>query len=256
MILGRFRHRRRVIYGAVEDNEVVVTSGKLRGRRLALEELEVLTPTRPTKIVCVGLNYRDHAAELGMPLPQEPVLFLKPPSAALAHGGAIVCPSMARRVDYEAELGVVISRRCRNVPAKEAERFILGYTCFNDVTARDLQQKDGQWTRAKSFDTFAPFGPYVVTRDEVDAAELEVRLYLNRKLRQRGFTGNMIFSVEELISFISRIMTLERGDVIATGTPPGVGAMKPGDVVVVEIPGVGRLVNSVVGEKMEISGHD
>jgi 2-keto-4-pentenoate hydratase/2-oxohepta-3-ene-1,7-dioic acid hydratase in catechol pathway len=195
------------------------------------------------------LNYKDHAAELGMPLPSEPVLFLKPPSAALAHREEIVYPSMAKRVDYEAELGVVISRRCRNVPAKEAERFILGYTCFNDVTARDLQQQDGQWTRAKSFDTFAPFGPYVVTPDEVDAAQLEVKLYLNRRLKQRGSTKNMIFPVEELISFISRIMTLERGDVIATGTPPGVGPMKPGDEVVVEIPQVGRLVNRVTEVK-------
>ncbi len=250
MILGRFRNGRRVVYGMVEDNEVIVTSGRLKGRRIALEELEVLTPTRPSKIVCVGLNYRDHAAELGMPLPTEPVLFLKPPSAALAHGRVIVYPSMAGRVDYEAELGVVISRRCRNVSAKEARRFILGYTCFNDVTARDLQQRDGQWTRAKSFDTFAPFGPYVVTPDEVDAAQLDVRLYLNRRLKQRGSTENMIFPVEELVSFISRIMTLERGDVIATGTPPGVGPMKPGDEVVVEIPQVGRLVNVVAEEKM------
>jgi 2-keto-4-pentenoate hydratase/2-oxohepta-3-ene-1,7-dioic acid hydratase in catechol pathway len=249
MILGRFRYGKRVLQGIVEDNEVMVTSGKLKGRRIALERLRVLTPSRPTKIVCVGLNYKDHAAELGMPLPSEPVLFLKPPSAALAHREAIVYPSMAKRVDYEAELGVVISRRCRNVSAKEVERFILGYTCFNDVTARDLQQRDGQWTRAKSFDTFAPFGPYVVTPDEVDVAQLEVKLYLNRRLKQRGSTKNMIFPVEELISFISRIMTLERGDVIATGTPPGVGPMKPGDEVVVEIPQVGRLVNRVTEAK-------
>ena len=246
MILGRFRYGKRVLQGIVEDSEVLVTSGRLKGSRLALEELEVLTPSRPSKIVCVGLNYRDHAEELGMPLPSEPMLFLKPPSAALAHRGEIVYPLMAGRVDYEAELGVVISRRCRNIPAEEAERCILGYTCFNDVTARDLQHRDGQWTRAKSFDTFAPFGPYVVTPDEVDVAQLEVKLYLNRTLRQQGSTQKMIFPVEELLSFISRIMTLERGDVIATGTPPGVGPMKPGDEVAVEIPQVGRLVNRVV----------
>ncbi len=244
MVFCRGIYQGRVIKGLVKGNRLSITSGKFKGKRVSLKKIKLLTPTEPTKIVCVGLNYRDHAEELGMPIPKEPVLFLKPPSSANAHEEEIIIPPISNRVDYEAELAVVIGRRCRDVSPEDAERYILGYTCFNDVTARDLQKKDGQWTRAKGFDTFAPFGPFVVSPDEVPE-EMEIKLYLNGKLKQRGTTKNMIFSVPEIISFVSQVMTLLPGDVIATGTPPGVGPMSNGDEVVVEISGIGRLVNRV-----------
>ncbi len=244
MVLCRVLYQGKVAKGIVKGDKVTITSGTFKGRRISLDKLKLLTPTRPTKIVCVGLNYRDHAEELGMPIPEEPVIFLKPSTSSLAHGGEIVFPPISNRVDYEAELAVVIGRRCRNVSPQDAERYILGYTCFNDVTARDLQQKDGQWTRAKGFDTFAPFGPFVVSPDDVPE-EMEIRLYLNGKLKQKGTTKNMIFPVSEIVSFVSQVMTLLPGDIIATGTPPGVGPMSPGDEVVVEISGIGRLVNRV-----------
>ncbi len=245
MVLGRFSYKGKLVSGIVEGRTVRISSGRHKGKRVPLAKLKILTPSRPTKIICVGLNYRDHAEELGMPIPEEPVIFLKPSSACLPHGENIVIPSISQRVDYEAELAVVIGRKCRNVSPEEALNYILGYTCFNDVTARDLQMKDGQWTRAKSFDTFAPFGPFIVTPDMV-SQRMEVRLYLNGKLRQKGSTENMIFSVEEIVSFVSQVMTLQRGDLIATGTPPGVGLLSPGDEVMVEVTGVGRLVNRIV----------
>ncbi len=196
------------------------------------------------KLVCVGLNYRDHARELGMAIPAEPVIFLKPETALIGPEEPIVYPAMSRRVDYEAELAVVIGREARNVTAAEAGRYVAGYTCFNDVTARDLQQRDVQWTRAKSFDTFAPLGEEVV--GGVDPGDLLVECYVNGERRQSSSTRNFIFPVPELVSFVSRIMTLHPGDVIATGTPPGVGPLRPGDVVEVVIEGVGRLRNPVV----------
>lgn len=199
------------------------------------------------KIVCVGLNYRDHAKELGMALPAEPVIFLKPETAVIGPEEPIVHPAMSREVDYEAELAVVMGREARHVAPEEALGYVRGYTCFNDVTARDLQRRDGQWTRAKSFDTFAPLGREVVSH--VDPGDLLVECYVNGERRQSSSTRNLIFSVPELVSFISRIMTLEPGDVIATGTPPGVGHLHPGDVVEVVIAGVGRLRNPVVSEE-------
>ncbi|MDI6870695.1 MAG: fumarylacetoacetate hydrolase family protein [Bacillota bacterium] len=198
------------------------------------------------KIVCVGLNYRDHAAELGMALPAEPVIFLKPETALIGPEEPIVYPAMSRQVDYEAELAVVIGREARNVTAAEAGRYIAGYTCFNDVTARDLQRRDVQWTRAKSFDTFAPVGKEVVRG--IDPSDLLVECYVNGERRQSSSTRNLIFPVPELVSFVSRVMTLHPGDLIATGTPPGVGQLRPGDVVEVVIEGVGRLRNPVVLE--------
>jgi 2-keto-4-pentenoate hydratase/2-oxohepta-3-ene-1,7-dioic acid hydratase in catechol pathway len=196
------------------------------------------------KLVCVGLNYRDHAKELGMAIPAEPVLFLKPETALIGPEEAIVYPAMSRRVDYEAELAVVIGRKVRDVTAAEALRCVAGYACFNDVTARDLQERDIQWTRAKSFDTFAPLGKEVGRG--IDPGDLLVECYVNGARRQSSSTRNLIFPVPELVSFISRVMTLHPGDVIATGTPPGVGPLRPGDVVEVVIEGVGRLRNPVV----------
>ncbi|MDD4162331.1 MAG: fumarylacetoacetate hydrolase family protein [Methanothrix sp.] len=213
------------------------------GEVLKLEDVLLMPPCQPTKIVCVGLNYVKHAQELKMKLPEEPILFLKPPSAVLATGGQIVYPPSSVQVDYEGELAVVIGKRCRNVTAKEAEKHILGYTCFNDVTARDLQRKDGQWTRAKSFDTFAPFGPWIT---RIDPSDVDIQTRVNGKVVQNSNTSDLIFDVPRLVEFISTVMTLEPGDVIATGTPPGVGQLQKGDAVEVEIEGIGVLKNLVV----------
>ena len=212
------------------------------GETFPLEDVTLLPPCLPSKIVCVGLNYVQHAQELKMPLPEEPILFLKPPSAILPPGGQIIYPPSSRQVDYEGELGVVIGKRCRDVPAEEAESYILGYTCFNDVTARDLQRKDGQWTRAKSFDTFAPFGPGIA---RIDPSHARITTRVNGQTVQDSNTSDLIFSVAQLVHFISAVMTLEQGDVIATGTPPGVGPLQRGDRVEVEIEGIGALQNSV-----------
>lgn len=201
----------------------------------------------PSKIIAVGLNYRSHAAELGMPVPDEPVLFMKPPSSVIGDGDAIVMPPQSTRVDYEAELAVVIAAATRNVSPGEATSRILGYTCANDVTARDLQEKDGQWIRSKGFDTFCPLGPQVVP--ELPGPETEVELLLNGEVRQRGLVSDMIFTPEELVSFISHIMTLKTGDVILTGTPPGVGPLSPGDEATVRISGIGSLSNPVKSQK-------
>jgi 2-keto-4-pentenoate hydratase/2-oxohepta-3-ene-1,7-dioic acid hydratase in catechol pathway len=203
-------------------------------------------PCQPTKIVALGLNYADHAAEAGLSLPRQPIIFLKPPTAVIGHQDQIVYPPMSQRVDYEAELAVVIGRWAKDVPVHEARRYILGYTCSNDVTARDLQQKDGQWTRSKSFDTFCPLGPWIVT--DLNPSELAITCRVNGKVQQTGNTKDMIFNVWSLVSFISRVMTLEPGDVIMTGTPAGVGPLSPGDVVEVEIEGIGILENKIVSE--------
>ena len=198
----------------------------------------------PGKIIAVGLNYRSHAAELGMELPREPLIFLKPPSAVIAAGEAIVLPPQSRRVDFEGELAVVIGKRARNLDVAEAEKCVLGYTCANDVTARDLQERDGQWTRAKSFDTFCPLGPHV--ESEALAPGTLVESYVNGEPRQGAPIADMIFSPLKLVSFISGIMTLEPGDVILTGTPPGVGPLAAGDRVQVKIADIGELTNTVV----------
>jgi 2-keto-4-pentenoate hydratase/2-oxohepta-3-ene-1,7-dioic acid hydratase in catechol pathway len=192
----------------------------------------------------VGLNYIDHALELKEPVPAKPVLFLKPSTSVIGPGENIVYPISSERVDYEGELGVVIGQRCKNVV--NPEQVILGYTCFNDVTARDLQKEDGQWTRAKSFDSFAPVGPFVSTN--LDPRNVAIKTRVNGRLKQSSNTRDLIFDVDYLIKFISRIMTLEAGDIIATGTPRGVGQLRAGDVVEVEIPGVGTLSNEVISE--------
>lgn len=199
---------------------------------------------QPGKIVAVGLNYRSHAAELGMAVPDEPILFMKPPSSVIGPGDAIVIPSSSSRVDYEAELALVIGRTARAISLEEAASFVAGYTCANDVTARDLQERDGQWTRAKSFDTFCPLGPWVET--VAPEADARVELVLKGETRQSAPVSDMIFSPLELVAFISGVMTLEPGDVILTGTPPGVGRLKAGDEVTVRIDGVGELVNRAI----------
>ena len=198
---------------------------------------------KPSKIILAGLNYRDHARELKMKIPKAPVIFLKPPTTLISHKGSIIYPQGVKRLDYEAELALVIKRKARNVSVKEAKSCILGFTCLNDVTARDLQKKDGQWTRAKSFDTFCPIGPVIKTG--LDTSNLAIQAYLNGKLKQNSNTGDFIFSPQYLVSFISKVMTLLPGDVVSTGTPAGVGPMKKGNQVEVRIEGVGSLINYV-----------
>jgi 2-keto-4-pentenoate hydratase/2-oxohepta-3-ene-1,7-dioic acid hydratase in catechol pathway len=205
-----------------------------------------LAPCVPTKIVAVGLNYRDHARELGMAVPEDPLLFLKPPTSLIGPGDAIISPSMSRQIDYEGELGVVIRDRVHGIAPNEVRDHILGYTCANDVTARDLQKKDGQWTRAKGFDTFCPVGPWIET--DLDPADLLVESYLNGERRQSSRTSQFIFSIERLVSFISHVMTLQPGDLIITGTPAGIGPMRPGDEIEVRIAGIGSLKNRVSAE--------
>jgi 2-keto-4-pentenoate hydratase/2-oxohepta-3-ene-1,7-dioic acid hydratase in catechol pathway len=223
--------------------------GRETGLRDAATDVVLLPPAEPTKIVCVGLNYHDHIAESrtavpgGGDAPAEPLLFLKPPSAVIADGEAIRYPRGVERLDPEAELGVVIGRQARAVSVAAALDHVAGYTCFNDVSARNYQRRDGQWTRAKGFDTFAPLGPWVAVG--LDPGALEIRCRVNGRERQHGRTADLIHPVAALVSFISGIMTLEPGDVIATGTPAGVAPVVPGDTVEIEIGGIGVLTNRI-----------
>src|SRR5579863_2240098 len=208
----------------------------------------LLPPCSPSKIVCVGRNYAEHAKEMGVETPAEPTIFLKPPTSLIASGDAIVYPRLTERLDYEGEIGVVMGRRARQVKSADAAAYILGYTPVNDVTARDLQRKDGQWTRGKGFDTFCPVGPYIVPRDEVNVAGLRVRTFVDGGMKQDAAITEMIFTVNDIIAYVSAFMTLEPGDLIATGTPSGVGPLQPGSQVRVEIEGVGALENTVIAE--------
>ncbi len=216
--------------------------------RIRLAQASLLPPVQPSKIVCVGRNYREHAAELGNEVPQEPLLFFKPPSSLLPPGGTILRPKVSARTDYEGELGVVIARRCHQLAENEDVRpYILGYTCVNDFTARDLQNKDGQWTRAKGFDTFCPVGPLVA--DGLDPwAGVQVETRVNGEVRQSGTTRDFIFPLDVIIRYISQIMTLEPGDLISTGTPQGVGPVVAGDALEVSIEGIGQLRNPVADQ--------
>jgi 2-keto-4-pentenoate hydratase/2-oxohepta-3-ene-1,7-dioic acid hydratase in catechol pathway len=211
-----------------------------------LQSLQLQAPVVPTKIVCVGRNYPAHAAEHKQEVPDEPLLFFKPPSSVIGPGAAIVLTPQSEQVEHESELAVVIGQRCRNVAPEEAWDYVLGVTCGNDVTARDLQRQDKLWTRAKGFDTFCPLGPWIVTGvSEEDVADLEIVCRVNGEVRQRGRTSEMVFSPAELIAYTAGIMTLEPGDVIMTGTPAGVSPIVAGDVVEVEVEGVGTLQNPV-----------
>ncbi len=254
MRLGRVLYQNEAYYALFETEKIKLLK-EFPAKGLCFSSLEItpseariIAPCVPSKIIALGLNYRDHARELGLPLPEEPLIFMKPPSAVIGPEEHILLPPESERVDYEAELAVVIGRKARRIKPEEAYDYILGYTCFNDVTARDLQQKDGQWTRAKSFDTFAPFGPWIET--ELDPSDLRIRSYLNGELKQDSSTRELVFSVPEIISFVSNIMTLLPGDLIATGTPPGIGPLTAGDVIEVEIEGIGRLKNYVSPENL------
>ena len=215
------------------------------GATFPLDDVRLLAPVLPSKVVAVGRNYAEHAREMGAEPPSEPVLFLKPSTAVVGHGDQIAYPvKLTQRVDYEGELAVIIGRLCREVPAAQAAEVIFGYACANDVTARDLQARDGQWTRAKGFDTFCPLGPWIET--EADPADLELTTVVNGELRQQARTSQMLYDVPALVEFVSTVMTLLPGDVLLTGTPAGVGPLEDGDEVSVTIETIGSLRNTVV----------
>lgn len=241
----RFAYQNQSHYGILKQGMITPTNEDYvpTGEAIPMEQVRLLAPCQPTKVVAVGLNYRDHAAELQEKPPRLPKLFLKPASSVIGPEEEIVFPSMAKRVDYEAELAIVIGKKAKHVSQEEALSYVLGYTCLNDVTARDLQSEDGQWTRAKSFDTFCPVGPLIT--DELDPEQVTLRTVLNGEIKQQGNTRDFLFSIPFLISFISQVMTLLPGDIITTGTPPGIGPMQPGDIVEIQIEGIGTLKNRI-----------
>ena len=245
-------NREQIYYGLLKANRSVTVydappwlGGQETEIILELDSYNILAPCVPSKIIAVGKNYLKHAVEMGTPVPQEPLLFLKPPTTIVANNEDIRYPSQSQQVDYEGELALVIGERCRNVNLEQAAKSIWGYTIANDVTARDLQKKDGQWTRAKGFDTFCPLGPWIVRELSVEA---KIQTFINNDELplQSAAISDMVFSPDVLVSYISQIMTLSPGDVILTGTPEGVGSMKSGDAVRVEIEGIGSLSNQVV----------
>jgi len=221
-------------------------SFQLDGSTYDLDRVKLLAPCRPSKIVCLGLNYRAHAEETRLSIPAVPLIFLKPSTAVINPEDGIVLPRGYRRVDYEGELAVVIGRKAKDIPEDKAKQYVIGYTCFNDVTERHNQKDDGQWTRGKGYDTFAPIGPWIET--ELNPDDVKVETYLNGEVRQSARTSDLIFGISKLISFISGVMTLLPGDVIATGTPSGIGRINPGDVVEVKIEGIGTLRSRVVAQ--------
>jgi 2-keto-4-pentenoate hydratase/2-oxohepta-3-ene-1,7-dioic acid hydratase in catechol pathway len=249
MKILRFTNGFTVEYGIIDGDMIQGMAGtpydgiKLTHSFYRPTDTRVLPPCEPSKIVALGVNYKSHGEEMSHRLPSEPIIFLKPTTAVIGHQDSIIYPPSSKRVDYEGELGVVIGTLAHNVPKEKAKNFILGYTCFNDVTARDLQAVDKQWTRAKGFDTFAPIGPCIET--DLDPGNLALETRLNGVVKQKTSTSELIFPVYELVSFISQVMTLLPGDVIATGTTSGIGPMQPGDIVEVTIEGIGTLRNYV-----------
>lgn len=253
MKIIRFTTDKKPEYGILKEKVIQSVSGNpYDGLEPAdcyynIDDVRLLAPCSPSKVVAVGLNYYSHAHELTMPVPANPLLFMKPSTSVIGPEGKIVYPRSSTRVDYEGELGVVMKSAAYQVSTANALEYVLGYTCFNDITARDLQKQDGQWTRAKGFDTFAAVGPCIET--ELDPGNICIETYLNGQPKQIGSTSDLIFPVPELVSFISGIMTLLPGDVIATGTPSGIGPMSPGDVVEIRIAAIGILRNYVVKSK-------
>lgn len=251
MKIVRFSYRKKDGWGVYDEAQGNVrvlekdpfSSFKTTSFRIPFTQLRLLPPALPSKIVLVGLNYRKHAREMNMESPKEPILFLKPPSSLIPDQASILYPQGVKRLDYEGELALVIKKKIKKIRIKDALPSVLGYTCLNDVTARDLQKQDGQWTRAKSFDTFCPVGPWLARG--IDARSLGLTTYLNGKVVQKSCTDDFIFPLEKLIWFISRVMTLLPGDIISTGTPGGIGPMRPLDKVSVEIEKIGILNNTV-----------
>jgi 2-keto-4-pentenoate hydratase/2-oxohepta-3-ene-1,7-dioic acid hydratase in catechol pathway len=243
--------RQQIYYGVLQPNRNVIVfdappwlGGQPSDIELELDTYQLLAPCVPSKIVAVGKNYRQHAAEMGSPVPQEPLLFLKPPTAIIANEEAIVYPQQSQRVDYEGELALIIGDRSRYLSLEQASKAIWGYTIANDVTARDLQSKDGQWTRAKGFDTFCPLGPWIVRELSIEA---RIQTFINQETapRQSASIAEMVFAPAKLVAYISQIMTLTPGDIILTGTPEGIGSIDSGDIVRIEIEGIGCLSNRV-----------
>lgn len=240
---------KKIYYGWLKDDEVGLIEGDLFSeyRRLEtsfpLRSVKILEPVLPSKIICLGRNYPSHAQEQAVEVPEVPMLFMKAPSAILPDGGKIILPPQSHQVEQEAELVIVMGKRGRWIAAEEAEKYILGYTLGNDVTARDLQERDGQWTRAKGFDTFCPIGPYIET--DLDAADTLITCRVNSELRQMSSTKEMVFTIPQIVAFVSSVMTLEPGDLIFTGTPSGVGVLEDGDSVEITIEGIGQLRNTV-----------
>jgi 2-keto-4-pentenoate hydratase/2-oxohepta-3-ene-1,7-dioic acid hydratase in catechol pathway len=249
MKIVRFLYEGNVVYGEVEKDLIVILNGTpFEGaarttRTVSMKDIHMLAPCRPGKAVCIGLNYKDHAEECNIPLPEAPIVFMKASGCVIGPNETILYPEMSSRVDYEAELAIVIGKEAHKVSIEEAKNHILGYTCANDVTARDLQPEDGQWTVAKSFDTFLPLGPII--SDEIDTEDCKITTRLNGAIVQSSNTSNLIFKPEYLVSYLSQIMTLYPEDVIITGTPAGIGPMYPKDVVEVEISGIGTLSNTI-----------
>jgi 2-keto-4-pentenoate hydratase/2-oxohepta-3-ene-1,7-dioic acid hydratase in catechol pathway len=252
MRLVRFRYGDRIATGAIDagSDDIRILRGTFfddpipTGEQVPLADVRLLAPVLPSKLVCVGRNYAAHAAEWGLDVPEEPLLFLKPSTAVVGPGDPIQLLPISKRVDYEGELAVVVGRLARGVRAEDAYRYILGYTCANDVTLRDLQKTDDQWARAKGFDGSCPLGPWVET--ELDPIDIRLEARLNGEIRQAAQTSDMVFGVAELIEYITEFMTLLPGDVLLTGTPEGVGRLADGDVVEVEVEGIGTLANPVV----------
>lgn len=216
----------------------------------SLEDIKIINPVEPSKIVCIGLNYKDHAKEMNLKLPNEPRLFIKPSTTVIGHEDNIIYPQISNRVDYEGELAVVIGKTTKKIGIKEAKNYIFGYTNINDVTARDITINDEQWTRGKSFDTFAPIGPFIET--EMNPLNQNIKLFVNNKIKQNSNTSNMIFSTYELVKYISDVMTLNPGDIIATGTPPGVSSMNKGDIVSLQIDNIGTLTNYLIEDTTKL----
>jgi 2-keto-4-pentenoate hydratase/2-oxohepta-3-ene-1,7-dioic acid hydratase in catechol pathway len=246
----RFTHGFRAEYGILLSDGIQSLEGppfegiKPTNQYHRSSDIRLLPPCLPSKVVALGVNYRSHGEEMKSPLPAEPLIFIKPSTSVIGTEDEIIYPPSSERVDYEGELGVVIKSVARSVPREKAFDYVLGYTCVNDVTARDLQAKDKQWTRSKAFDTFCPLGPCIET--ELDPSDLALETVLNGQTKQQTRTSQLVFPVDVLVSFISEVMTLLPGDVIATGTPSGIGPMQPGDIVEVRIEGIGTLRNYIV----------
>ena len=250
MKIIRFKYKKNILWGLVDGDIVFPLKEepykqiKLTKEKISFKKCKLLPPTTPSKIILVGLNYSNHAAELNMPVPKNPIIFLKPVTSLIGNNNSIIYPSSIKRLDYEAELAVIISKKGKNISKKDVPNYIFGYTCLNDITARDIQSQDIQWTRAKSYDTFCAVGPCVET--ELIPRNIRIQSYLNGKLKQNSSTKEFIFKVDHLVSFISKVMTLLPGDIISTGTPPGIGKMEKGDIIEIKIEGIGTLRNKVV----------
>ncbi|KJD17996.1 hypothetical protein VE30_15535 [Vreelandella aquamarina] len=245
----RFEHKNKIKEGFLKGEKIalldreMLKGGEPTSETVLVEDVTVLAPCQPSKVVCVGLNYKDHAKEMNMEMPKEPLLFLKPSTSVIGDGEKIIAPPQSTRLDYEGELAIVIGQETKNIETEDAHEYIFGYSCANDFTARDLQLSDGQWARGKSFDTFCPIGPGIVKTINENNAEIELRV--NGSVKQKSNLNQLIFNVYEIVSYISKQMTLLPGDIILTGTPHGVGTVVPGDTMTVSITGIGTLTNTL-----------